>query len=168
MREKTKQTQFNDSITGVNPKRTHGLGVYHGERVAWAVRVDKTLLKQAKPILTAKFGSFCRGVESWLAGLVAVEHGKQLVGVNPSNTSIGKLVIERNVRTRRKLVEEQEETMTEKVEVVRTSCGFCMKDAVGLFQHESGRREFACPYHSNLLKDHPKWSFLNAVSLEES
>jgi len=126
-RARAKQTQFNDSITGVNPIRTHGFGVYKGKRVAWAVRVDEKLLKKAKPVLRAKFGSTCRGVEAWLAGLVATYKGDYELGVNPSNTvSIGKLVIERNLRSRRKL------TVEEEVEV-SSVCGHanCSADVVG-------------------------------------
>lgn len=110
--KKSKQTTLS-SITGVNPVRTHGFGVYSGRRKVWSVRVDETLLKQAKPVLKAKFGSECRGVETWLAGLVATTKGEQLTGVYPSNAvEIGKLVIERNIRTRRKLIVEEEKEVT--------------------------------------------------------
>lgn len=79
-KHRNKQTAFNSSITGVNPIRTHGFGVYKGNRKVWSVRVDEKLLKQAKPVLKAKFGSECRGVEVWLAGLVATTKGEQLAG----------------------------------------------------------------------------------------
>lgn len=107
--------------------RTHGFGVYKGRRVPWAVRVDETLLNKAKPVLTAKFGSYCRSVEAWLAGLVATYKGDWTVGVNPSNTvEIGRLVIERNLRARRKMVVEEEVTVT-------VTCGHvdCNGEAVG-------------------------------------
>ncbi|MDH5449062.1 MAG: hypothetical protein OEX01_08710 [Candidatus Bathyarchaeota archaeon] len=109
---KTKQTQFNASNTRVYPARTHGFGVYKGRRVVWSVRVDEKLLNQAKPVLRGWFGSDCRGVETLLAGLVAASNGQQLGGVYPSNTvEIGKLVIERNLRPRHKLVVEEEKAV---------------------------------------------------------
>ncbi len=121
----------------------------------WSVRVDEKLLKQAKPVLKAKFGSDCRGVETWLAGLVATTKGEQLSGVYPSNTvEIGNLIIERNLRPRRKLVAEIEEVkkVTYKHEIV---CGYC--DAVATWEVEpnssvADRRVYACDVHySNLL-----------------
>lgn len=148
----SKQTQFNSSMTGVNPRRTHGFGVYKGRRVVWSVRVDETLLKQAKPLLRGKFGSDCRGVELWLAGLVATQKGSELTGVSPSNTvEIGTLVIERNIRTRRKIVVE------EKMEV-KVSCGFCGKGAKWLFENvDTKKQQYACNFHGETLSRHDKW-----------
>jgi len=153
-------------MTGVYPNRTHGLGVYKGNRVVWSVRVDENLLAQAKPLLKAKFGSTCRGIEVWLAGLIATQKGSQLLGVYPSNTiEIGKLVIERNIRSRRKLVVEEEKEVTEKVEVV--TCGFCFKPAIGIYQDvKSGIEKYACEYHGNTLEVHPKWRKVSVVSKE--
>lgn len=152
-----KQTQFNYSITGVNPVRTHGFGVFNGKRKVWSVRVDETLLKQAKPVLKAKFGSECRGVETWLAGLVATTKGEQLAGVYPSNTvEIGKLVIERNIRSRRKLVVEEE--VTERtIEILQ--CDFCGKPlVVAEFQHKNtGMIKKACDYHAKDLRVRKDW-----------
>jgi len=126
---KNKQTQFNACITGVNPIRSHGLGVYRGRRRVWGVRVDEKLLKQAKPLIRAQYGSDCRAVESFLAGVVATHSGKQLVGVNPSHTSIGVIKIERNLRSRRKLeVEETEVTETKTIGLF-CSVGECSQTA---------------------------------------
>jgi len=157
--KKTKQTAFNDSITGVYPQRTHGFGVYSGARKVWSVRVDETLLKQAKPVLKAKFGSECRGVESWLAGLVATTKGNQLTGVYPSNTvEIGKLVIERNIRSRRRLVEEE----TEVTETV--GCAWCHRRAVAVFRNvDSDRSAYACDFHKGFLQQQPSWQFVEVV-----
>lgn len=134
-----------DSITGVNPERTHGFGVYKGRRKVWGVRVDETLLKQAKPVLKAKFGSECRGVEAWLAGLVAITKGEQLIGVNPSNTvEIGKLIIERNLRPRRKLDWEPSDVGLVDADI----CGVCKKplgDDARKVEYISGKFDVLCP-----------------------
>ena len=161
-KSKTKQTQFNDSITGVNPIRTHGFGLYGGRRVVWSVRVDQTLLGEAKPVLRAKFGSDCRGVEAWLAGLVATTKGEQLAGVYPSNTvEIGKLVIERNLRSRRKLVVEEEVTESKVL-----GCSWCHKPAVNIVQNKStGQQAHACEFHSNFLRSQPNWESVKAVEV---
>ena len=152
-----KQTEFTLCMTGVYPKRTHGLGVYKGSRKVWSVRVDSKLLKQAKPLLKAKFGSECRGVELWLAGLVATQKGSELNGVYPSNTiEIGKLVIERNLRSRRKLVVEEEREVSESVATVY--CGFCGLPAIGVFENvKTGKRKTACRFHGEVLIEHEKW-----------
>lgn len=153
--KKSKQTTLS-SITGVNPIHTHGFGVYCGRRKVWSVRVDETLLKQAKPVLKAKFGSECRGVETWLAGLVAVTKGEQLAGVYPSNTvEIGKLVIERNVRTRRKLVVEEE---TETKVVVTHSCAYCDRPASYELFLDTGNKP-VCDVHFQAKKKRGLWGY---------
>jgi len=164
---KTKQTSFNffkTRTTGVNPIRTHGFGVYKGRRVVWSVRVDEKLLKQAKPVLRGWFGSDCRGVETLLAGLVACSNGQQLVGVNPSRTQkfeIGKLVIERNLRSRRKLVVEETEVTETKV----LGCGFCLKPAVAVYEDVNSKiQKPACQYHAGILGSHEKWQLVEEGS----
>ena len=158
----SKQTQFNASNTRVNPIRTHGFGVYKGRRVVWGVRVDENLLKQAKPVLKAKFGSDCRGVEAWLAGLVSITQGEQLLGVNPSNTvEIGKLVIERNLRSRRKL------EVTEEVEVIETvvSCVVCGRPVYAMVTRKDDSRVGLCRVH--FRKERPRlqsWGIVSEVS----
>lgn len=146
-KQQPKQTQFNGSITGVNPIRTHGFGVYKGQRKVWGVRVDETLLKQVKPILKAKYGSECRGVETWLAALVAIEQGDQMNGVNPRNTvEIGQLVIERNIRPRRKL------DPVEPVEVVERviSCVVCGRPVYVVATRGDESRVGLCRQHFKL------------------
>lgn len=127
---KTKQTQFNACNTGVNPIRTHGFGVWGNRRIPKSYRVDEKLAEASKPVLQAIFGSECRGVEAFLAGLVATYEAQGIGGVYPTNTvEIGKLVIERNLRSRRKLVVEEEIEETTKVK--RLTCEFhgCNREA---------------------------------------
>lgn len=169
-KHRNKQTQFNSSITGVNPIRTHGFGVYRGKRKVWSVRVDEKLLKQAKPVLKAKFGSECRGVEAWLAALVATTQAEQLAGVYPSNTvEIGKLVVERNLRPRRKLEWEAYDVGFADVDV----CGYCgqpFSDVAFRVEYVSHKFDVLCPgcykyQNERDVVDHvvsrlvPKWLF---------
>ena len=119
---KPKQTQFNTCVTGVNPMRTHGLGIWGNRRVVMGIRVDEKLKIEATKVLKLLFGSTCRGVEAYLAGLVATYHSQGIHGVNPSNTidvRIDNLNIERNLKTRRKLIVE-ENIETVEVKQVKT------------------------------------------------
>lgn len=111
---KTKQTQSNDSMTRVYSARTHGFGVWGNRRVVMSVRVDEKLKKQATKVLKAIFGSTCRGIETYLAGLVATYEQQGVSGVYPSNTiTIENLNVQRNLRSRRKLVVEEETEVAE-------------------------------------------------------
>jgi len=125
---KIKQLRL-DSMTGVNPKHTHGLGIWGNERVVMGVRVDKGLRKEFKQVAKAKFGSTCNPIESFMAGVVGAYRHDLELGVNPCNTvSIGEIKIERNLRERRKLEVDVEPVN----EALR--CGFtgCEEEAKGL------------------------------------
>ena len=152
-KRKNKQTRFNACNTGVYPIRTHGFGVYKGARKVWSVRVDETLLKQAKPVLKAKFGSECRGVETWLAGLVATTKGEQLDGVYPSNTvEIGELNIIRALRPRRKVEVDNGDSGLEE------RCRFCAKPAVDKFQYSPSEKVYdLCSFHAELMLSSGNW-----------
>jgi hypothetical protein len=98
-------------MTGVNPVHTHGLGIWGNLRVVMGVRVDKLLKKRFTEVAKAKFGSTCCPIESFMAGVVGAYNSDLESGVNPSNTvEIGQIIIQRNIRERRKLVVEKEET----------------------------------------------------------
>ena len=121
----------------------------------WSVRVDEKLLAEAKPILKAKFGSTCRAIEVYLSALVATEKGCRINGVNPSSTiEIGKLVIERNLRSRRKLVIEEEVVETVKVR----GCGFCHEAATGVLLYKPKTALIPlCEEHYRLLVRSPNY-----------
>jgi hypothetical protein len=109
-KQKTKQLRL-DSMTGVNPKHSHGFGIWGNERVVMSIRVDKKLKLAFKEASKALFGSTCNPLESWMAGVVGIYYNQKMSGVNPSITvDIGEIKIERNLRERRKL------TRTEVVE----------------------------------------------------
>lgn len=94
--------QHIDSITRVNPERTHGLGLWGNKRVVFGVRVDERLALAFVRVAKAKFGSTCNPIESFMASVVGCYQNPTLDGVNPSIT-IGEIKIERNLRERRKV-----------------------------------------------------------------
>lgn len=155
--KKFKQMQFNACATGVNPIRTHGLGVWGNAREVVGIRIDKKLYATAKPILIDVFGSVCRPIESFLATVVSTYNSKTLdftSGVNPRNTiEIGQLVIQRNVRSRRKLVVEEETEVSYAHKII---CSYCSEPATWEVTPKSGVAEsvvYACDVHYDDLKD---------------
>ena len=115
-RDRDHKKPEDDSTTKVyfsNPKL---LACYRNRRVVRSFRVDEGLWEAFKPVAMAKWGSVCKCIEELLS--VVLHHDAEKVylcnTVNPLN--IEKIVIERNIRTRRKLVEETE--IIEKVVVV--------------------------------------------------
>lgn len=152
-----KQTQFNDSNTGVYPRRTHGLGNYGGDRVVWSVRVDSKLLEEAKPVLKQYFGSTCRAVELWLSALISTEKCSKLSGVYPRNTvEIGKLVIERNIRSRRKMV--IEETTEEVITMAKCFVNDCLNEAVTTARYKPEDAEYKiCCIHAQEYRRDRRW-----------
>ncbi len=91
-----------DSTTGVNPGRTHGLGVWGNQRVVMSVRVDSELKKQFKSVAKAVYGSTCNPIEAFMATVIGCYETSQPARVYPSLT-IGEIRIERSLRERRKL-----------------------------------------------------------------
>ena len=80
-----------------------------------SIRIDAKLKKRFKQYLIAKFGSTCRVIESIAVALLKAEQIQQDITVyrKPTvNINFEKVLIERNLRPRRKLVpkEEIEET----------------------------------------------------------
>jgi hypothetical protein len=154
-RSKKKYHQLRlDSMTAVNPKHTHGTGIWGNPRVVMGVRVDEGLKKQFNLAAKALFGSTCNPIETFMAAVVGIYQNQELLRVNPSPTiNIGEIKIERNLRERRKLTKTvtlEEETETS---VTVTKCGFrgCENEAVcnGLYIPQN-RVVPLCPRHVDL------------------
>lgn len=90
-----------DSITVVNRKPRHGVGVWGNRRVVAGVRVDEGLYLAFKPIAKRVFGSTCRAVEAFMAAVVACNNNAVNFG---NSVEINEVIIERNLRARRSLV----------------------------------------------------------------
>jgi hypothetical protein len=112
---RTKQIQQHiDSLTRVNPTRTHGLGLWGNELVVFGVRVDSKLKTAFTKVAERGFGSTCNPIESFMASVVGVYQNPTLDRVNPSIT-IGEIKIERNLRERRKITHTREVEISETV-----------------------------------------------------
>jgi len=153
-----------DSITGVNPTRTHGLGIWGNPRVVFGVRVDSELKKSFISVSKRVFGSTCVAVESYMATIVGCIEEAEKLRVNPSKTvniEIGEIKIERNLRERRKLVAEEINSVA--AVAPERKCDFCGKvPVVGVFRHVcSGMEKHACGYHASILKTHEKWEIID-------
>jgi len=143
------------SITGVNPVRSHGIGLWGNRRVVVGIRVDEGLYNAFKPVAKRVFGSVCNPLEAFMAAVLATAQS----GVNFGNTvEVGTIVIERNLRERRRLVVEKAKPIT----ASEVKCDLCGKvPAVGAFRHVSGIQKHACGYHAQMLKNHTKWETVN-------
>jgi len=154
---KTKQLRL-DSMSRVNPHRTHGLGLWGNPRVVMGVRVDKKLKKAFTEVAKARFGSTCNPVESFMAAVVGVYSSELLAGVNPCPTvSIGEIKIERNLRERRKLEVDLEPEVDSGLH-----CGFvgCEEEAIALGLYK-GVQYRLCFKHLGEAKNNRKvWTVL--------
>ena len=98
-----KQNPPTSSITNVNFSDYAACRYFANRRVVMGVRVDEGLAKRFKTLAKQVYGSVCRAVEVYMVNFIeAAERG-----VNFCYTSkplkIEKVVIERNLRPRRKL-----------------------------------------------------------------
>ena len=157
---KNKQLRL-DSMSRVNPRRTHGFGVWGNPRVVMSIRVDKGLKKAFKEVAKAKFGSTCNPIESFMAGVVGAYYSDIEAGVNPCSTiNIGEIKIERNLRERRKMDSEPY------ADSVVLHCDFagCEEKAVGLGLYK-GAQFRLCRVHLEAARLNRKvWK--GVVSLE--
>ena len=151
-----------ESKTGVHPYRKHGVGIWGNPRVTMTVRVDEGLKKRFVPFSKRVFNSVCLPIEAWMAGLLGTVVEAEKKGVYPSATiplkvDVGKIVIERNLRERRKLEFEKPETPQIADEEPR--CGFCGKPlVVARFRHvKTGVEREACDYHTADLRKRSDW-----------
>lgn len=149
--KKNKQITLDGSQTNVN------FGVWGGARKVVGIRIDENLYKAFKPVARRVFGSVCRPIEAFMASVLTMQAEGN---VNFGNTvEIGKLVIERNLRSRRRLVVEEETEITHTV-----TCSWCHKPAVNAVQNrDTGRSAYACEFHSKMIRSQPNWEFVEVI-----
>ena len=112
-------------MTGVNPKHTHGFGLWNNPREVFSVRVDKGLAKAFTRVARLKFGSTCKAIEAYMAAVVGAFNKLEEVGVNPSITvQIGHINIERNLVKERRHIHTKKTAVEETTEreVEETTC----------------------------------------------
>jgi hypothetical protein len=134
-----------------------------GIREPISIRIDTGLYSAFKPLSKRVYGSTCHAVEVYMIGFVeTIQRG----GVHFSNTvqpiKIDNIVIERNIRERRKL-----EIETEVTERVFVSCtvgnGNCKNEAIAKGIWKQNKREYSlCKNHYERAKSNPE----NWISIE--
>ncbi len=126
-----------------------------GKREPISIRIDTGLYSAFKPLSKQVYGSTCHAIEVYMIGFVeTIQRG----GVHFSNTiqpiKIDNIVIERNIRERRKLEVETEiiETM-----LVRCSMKGCKNEAIGKGIWKQKNQEYLlCYMHLEAAKSSPK------------
>lgn len=154
-----KAKQSNDSSTKVHFSEKGAYKYVKGKREPISIRINRGLYSRFKPVAQRVFGSVCRAVEIYMVTIIETAE----TGVHFSNTeqpiNIEKIVIERNLRPRRKLVSEGEVEQ----EVVKTGqelgCDFCGRvPVVGRFRHlASGIEKGTCSSHATRLRNRSDW-----------
>jgi len=127
--------------------------VLSGVRKTFGFKCDTGLKKAFKPVAKHYFGSVCRPLECFMIAVLAIQKEQVNFG---ETVRIENLHIERNLRSRRRLVIDEEITVTE---VIEHKCDFCRKNpAETVFQTvKSGLKKNACERCARDLRNHPKW-----------
>ena len=141
--------QTNDSNTKVYFSDYQAVRYFANQRQVCSFRADSGIWRRYKQLARRVYGSICRGIEIYMVNFIeACERG-----VYFSNTEkpikFEKVVIERNLRPRRKL-----EVVDDDVdEGEGVKCCFCGRSAVGFYQHLStGEVVPLCEFHSEHLR----------------
>lgn len=139
----------NSSSTEVNFPQS----VFTGVRKTFGFKCDTGLAEAFKPVAKHYFGSICRPLECFMIAVLALQKEQVNFG---ETVKIENLHIERNLRSRRRLVIDEEITVAE---VMEPCCDFCNnKPVVGVFQTvKSGIQKRACSIHAKFLRGHSKW-----------
>jgi hypothetical protein len=145
--DKTKQS--NDSSTKVHFSEKGAYKYFRGKRKPISIRIDPGLYKRFKPLAKHVYGSVCRAVEIYMVAIIEVIE----TGVHFSDTEqpikIDKIVIERNLRPRRKLAVD--------------ACGFggCDEPAVAVGMWRGKEKVRLCEKHLLEAKGKPgEWEIV--------
>ena len=131
-----------------------------GIREPISIRIDTGLYSAFKPLSKRVYGSTCHAIEVYMIGFVeTIQRG----GVHFSNTvqpiKIDKIIIERNIRERRKL-----EVETEVTERMFVHCGIrdCKNEAIAKGIWKKKNQEYLlCQKHLDAARSTPKlWSLI--------
>jgi len=142
-----------------------------GVREPISIRIDTGLYARFKPLAKRVHGSVCRSIELYITTLIeSVE-----TGVHFSHTerpiNIDKIVIERNLRPRRKLEFEdsfEDHEISSVVEGSRDSCAVCGRPSFARGINKDGSRVFLCRSHFRDWKKHfVSWAYVKEMSLYE-
>lgn len=145
-----KAKQHNDSNTKVHFSDYVNERWKHAKREPRTIRQNDKLYSEFKPIAQRLYGSVCRAIESFEAAVVIATEQK----VHFSNTerpiNIERIVIERNLRSRRKL------ELAEDDEELR--CHYCSNVAVGMFRYVKTHEVYPlCGFHAEEFLNGKAW-----------
>lgn len=146
-------TQESDSITNVHFSERAASAYVSGVRKPIAVRIDTGVYKRFKPLSKRLYGSTYKAVETFMIGVIELSEK----GVHFSNTekpiNIDKIVIERNLRSRRDLDYVVESGLD------LSKCQYCGRHASGKFRYRPTKEVYGlCSRHAQeLLSYGPTW-----------
>ena len=128
-----------------------------GKRRPMSIRQNDKLYAEFKPIAQHFYGSVCRAIESFEAAVVVAAEHEVHFSSPIKHITIDKIVIERNVRSRRVLSIPAEPEASDAIE---PCCYFCGKrPVVGIFEEvNTGLRRLVCAYHAESLAKHRNWA----------
>jgi len=136
-----------ETVLSSKKNRRHGVGIWGNRRVVLSFECDEGLKKQFLSFSKRVFGSVCLPMESLMAGILSTVVESEKFGVYPSSTvplkfEVGRIVIERNLRPRRKL------EFKEDFDETKPKCHYCELDAVGDFCYcKTGKVFPLCSFH---------------------
>jgi hypothetical protein len=153
-KEEKKSVSSSDSKTKVHFSKRASYKYLSGKREPISIRIDTGLYSAFKPLSKRVYGSTCKAVEIYMIALIeAVENGVHFSDAEKA-INIEKIVIERNLRERRCLEIETDET-----ERVLVSCDVarCRNAAVGKAVWIQKDKEYAvCSRHLAEARSNPK------------
>jgi len=147
-----------ETVLSSKKSRRHGVGIWGNRRVTMSFRVDEGLKKRFLPFTKRVFGSVCLPLESLMAGILSTVVESEKFGVYPGTTvplkfDVEKIVIERNLRPRRKL-----ELVDEAGVVEGSICIYCDKVSCGLFRYRKTGEVFPlCIFHAGEFLNRGMW-----------
>lgn len=163
--EETKTVQSTkieeDSITKASFHEAHVNKCLTGVRKPVCVRIDSGLYLAFKPVAKGIYGSVCNAIETYMAALILTANNPaSICNTKGASINIENIVIERNLRERRKL-ELKDDTIGNK----NTICTVegCKAEATGTaIWLDREEQHNLCKAHLAEAKNNPKlWRVLN-------
>jgi len=120
-----------------------------GIRLPTSIRINSELYKEFKPVSKVLFGSICRAIESFMAAVVIAERNNVHFSNTQHNVRIGELHIERPVRPRRYLPEQDFEIFKQELSNSLQKCYCCNKisEWICATTYSVNPNKFLCSYH---------------------
>ncbi len=149
----TTKPQTTEEVDSSSTEVNYPQNVLSGVRKTFGFKCDTGLKEAFKPVAKQYFGSICRPLECFMLAVLAIRKEQVNFG---ETVKIENLHIERNLRSRRRMVIDEEITVIEKIEPL---CEIChKKPPVAVFEVvKSGIQKNTCSDCAEDLRTHPKW-----------